>query len=977
MQNNNEIVIEIMNEEYDVVLNNSVPTTSGSNEELNHYRLHGLEFDDQHPIRAIIGLRDELDKIEALQTVYSDQKQVADYYLWEDENEMHEPREHRFVAICGDARTIKLCESEDIFGITVDTAGFIGGQADIARNHTYGLVVTTGTALVICETDVEVGDYVVSNNYGYAKKTDSKYGYLVIAINDIEDVKYATISLTVSSSRLGIISDDMVALSDRLGVAEKNVTSAINIANAAYRKAETAGDIVVDDEALADKINDMLEDIVASVDKVEIETAQANKTATEARVIAENAANEAEKIRENAEKTANAANSNVNGLIEQMKPILTWTDTESHNSGAEYFIDYIENDIATKSEVMTVDTGLKSALTEVKRNASELHTLVTSICKYSYGEYSQAYGLAVEQAANILEEGMIYIPSKNHSETYDNITREFTVGYFYEWDGVKWIESDSPMVTLSTEYVFGSDAIPFWIPIQDVEYDGVVYEKDKLYEWQGTMWRAVAELQENVMNRMVSRIRQTSNEIAAEIVNARGDAASLGLAMDEISSKIGLVVTKNEDGDDVPNVASFFLEANKEGSTATLNADKIVMTGDVAFVSADDLGANGTTVIDGQKVFTGLLQSWNFKDENDTVYSDEGTLINLNDGTITSKNFAIDVDGNAYISGRINASSGKIADCEITEAVVDEEGNVVKPSQLTVPFANITGRMTFYEGDVYDEYGNVLQTEEYYLQAEPTEKYPYYIYFPGFQLSEGAGVEIDAANIVNLTVSAAQITDKLTANQIEVEGLITAEYIEALGITVSSAQITDKLTADQIDASTLTVNRFYAETLDDHDHPVGQVSIDSTGLTISDNQDNSVSITPSGDIFLSRSGGSIGVDASGISLHANGFGAQNGGAIDIQKGGGVIIGGDTISISTASGAAGIAIEGNTITLNGSIGVGEESGIATTEQLERVESDLMSMIAGPDSELEKVAGYMHIKFDELDAEIAAIKKKIGM
>ena len=85
---------------------------------------------------------------------------------------------------------------------------------------------------------------------------------------------------------------------------------------------------------------------------------------------------------------------------------------------------------------------------------------------------------------------------------------------------------------------------------------------------------------------------------------------------------------------------------------------------------------------------------------------------------------------------------------------------------------------------------------------------------------------------------------------------------------------------------------------------------------------------------MSRAGGSIGVDASGISLHANGFGAQNGGAIDIQKGGGVIIGGDTISISTASGAAGIAIEGNTITLNGSIGVGEESGIATTEQLRR-------------------------------------------
>jgi hypothetical protein len=60
---------------------------SGDGSQFNHALLNNRELSDQHPITAITGLQEELNEIKSLQTVYSDKKQQADYYLWHQDEE--------------------------------------------------------------------------------------------------------------------------------------------------------------------------------------------------------------------------------------------------------------------------------------------------------------------------------------------------------------------------------------------------------------------------------------------------------------------------------------------------------------------------------------------------------------------------------------------------------------------------------------------------------------------------------------------------------------------------------------------------------------------------------------------------------------------------------------------------------------------------------------------------------------------------
>ena len=69
-------------EEIEVEMNEAVGWTGGDS--TRHYSLYGRDEPNQHPITAITGLRDELDEIKALKTVYSDKSGFANYYEWDE-----------------------------------------------------------------------------------------------------------------------------------------------------------------------------------------------------------------------------------------------------------------------------------------------------------------------------------------------------------------------------------------------------------------------------------------------------------------------------------------------------------------------------------------------------------------------------------------------------------------------------------------------------------------------------------------------------------------------------------------------------------------------------------------------------------------------------------------------------------------------------------------------------------------------------
>lgn len=710
------------------------PALGADNADLNHSRLYGRDAADQHPITAITGLRQELDNIESLQTIYSDKKQHANYYMWQDENASGENREGFFVAVYPGTDKIQKCNSNtDVFGVTVAQAGFVGGQEYIkasdgtktGRDSKYSLVVTSGITDVRCESDVAVGNYVMPNRDGIAEKSDGNYGYLVTAIADKNGVDYATISLAASSTLTKSLANSIHGLDVRMDNAEHNITAVGNTANTAYRLAQQTKDATqIDIGIIEEKINEALNRVDENTNIIENANNIANNAstvATQAKTIAQSAVNSAAMIRNEAVSKATEALENVNNLISDIEPIASWTDPNSGNSGASYFVEHIQNDLATKTEVETAETNSQHALAATSKNAESIQSLIAGIDKYSIGEYSQSYGLTFEQAQSILKADIVYIPTVDHNEStsipingngIDDIsTEEFLKGYAYTWDGTGWYVSSAQSVAFSGEYIAGSTACPYWVVVnQDIVLeDGTTYDLGGLYKWENDAWTKVASVIDNSISRAVSSIRQTANEISAEVIDARGDAASLNLRIQnnettvqtlaahiigeyvtietwnpsgkdatriyyaedtklywyskdgawnstEKSYEAGLTGTMatieqkaDQDGASIAQVieavgsngevtvSSIVQKINDSESSVSINADKITMTGTTTFLKPEDVGENGTTVIDGGRIATNSITATQI--DVDTLSAISANLGEVTAGVLKSKNY--------------------------------------------------------------------------------------------------------------------------------------------------------------------------------------------------------------------------------------------------------------------------------------------------------------------------------------------------
>lgn len=105
--------------------------------------------------------------------------------------------------------------------------------------------------------------------------------------------------------------------------------------------------------------------------------------------------------------------------------------------------------------------------------------------------------------------------------------------------------------------------------------------------------------------------------------------------------------------------ASFIIEAINGQSSVKINADVIENTGLTRFLTPNDVGQYGTTEIYGGRIKSGSIISNNY------IENTQGMLIDLENGSINTKNFSIDFLGqlwcqNATIAGYIVASSGAI-----------------------------------------------------------------------------------------------------------------------------------------------------------------------------------------------------------------------------------------------------------------------------------------------------------------------------
>jgi hypothetical protein len=150
-----------------------------------------------------------------------------------------------------------------------------------------------------------------------------------------------------------------------------------------------------------------------------------------------------------------------------------------------------------------------------------------------------------------------------------------------------------------------------------------------------------------------NKVIRAVNETYENVAQIQGQVTSQGAMISQIVS------SRVEDGETVYEAnASFIIAAINGQSTAKIKADLIEMTGTTVFLTAADVGASGTTTIHGDRVRLGSLISNNYKEVDGNVTA--GMKIDLNNGTITSKNFKLDSSGNVSITGIINATTGVI-----------------------------------------------------------------------------------------------------------------------------------------------------------------------------------------------------------------------------------------------------------------------------------------------------------------------------
>lgn len=363
-----EVVEVALEEEINIEVDEAIGWVGGDS--TRHYSLCDRDEADQHPITAITGLREELDNIEALKVVYSNARNQADYYLWEDENILQENRVGYFVSACSDINKIKICTSNnDVFGVTVDGAGFIGAQSDVARDIKYGLVVTTGLVHVRCEQSVEVGDYVISNDYGYAQK--NTIGYKVTGRHVINGIECAEITLVTPIGRMCELSDDVEQLKDRMDDAEVNIVAAMNVANAAYNK---ANDVIIISENASKTASDAstkADNAITSTERLDALISSANEVSAQAKAIAESAIVSAESIRQEAVKKANEALTKNSELRDEFEKRSFEIDAELDNVELE-LESTKENIISTTN---TLQENIDETVDDIKELAKDLEPL--------------------------------------------------------------------------------------------------------------------------------------------------------------------------------------------------------------------------------------------------------------------------------------------------------------------------------------------------------------------------------------------------------------------------------------------------------------------------------------------------------------------------------------------------------------------------------------------------------------------------
>lgn len=166
-------------------------------------------------------------------------------------------------------------------------------------------------------------------------------------------------------------------------------------------------------------------------------------------------------------------------------------------------------------------------------------------------------------------------------------------------------------------------------------------------------------------------INVSARDVLTQVSNTYTTKDEFGKKTTELSTRIKSTATSIElvATDNKTSAGLTIKLKNEDGTELSSQQANITLSGLVKFT---DLSTSKSTTINGDNVTTGSIQSKGY------VSGTTGLKINLDNGTIDSKNFKVLSNGNVEIAGKITATSGTIGGCTIVDNV------------LQIPNANIT-----------------------------------------------------------------------------------------------------------------------------------------------------------------------------------------------------------------------------------------------------------------------------------------------
>ena len=394
----------------------------------------GQSTEHEHQIEQIINLENRLITLGSINETYSPKGGYAEFREWKDKNVNLENRTGYFVTLINnnDGNVyIDICNARlnDVYGVTVDDSGFCGYQysdynmldeephnkADSDEPHERVCLLGTVMARVYSSANfdaINIGDFVVPDEYGCAVKSENNIGFKVImkeaagtGENAWNKVLIALVPQNDNVARvmkeLEKTNEDVSTIVGQLGTLEETVNNNITISGD-FKDLEEAF------EKLETNVNTKFEIIETTY-----------KTAQEISDAAKKAMENMHTNYEDAITQVEMAISDTNGALADISKykdnleILAQYDT----AVAGFFSEASEDEVTIGTIAQKLDET-NSNLSMIKQSSDVIQHLVCSVDIYSVGNQSPTDGLSYNEAQGALGSyEYIYVPINNHTET--------------------------------------------------------------------------------------------------------------------------------------------------------------------------------------------------------------------------------------------------------------------------------------------------------------------------------------------------------------------------------------------------------------------------------------------------------------------------------------------------------------------------------------------------------------------------------